>query len=103
MQGTFNRSQVDFDAWSKMPHDPEQIEREMQTQKKRMYKETPPFRMTFREVPKSYLSHNTIKEGSLEEEAQMLVVHNMEVPEPHPAVNNVEMPSEPQPVAVGAS
>lgn len=43
MQGIFNNSLLDFKKWENVPQDAAQIDREMQTQKKRMYAEVPPF------------------------------------------------------------
>ncbi|KAK3097477.1 hypothetical protein FSP39_009971 [Pinctada imbricata] len=102
MRGTFNSSQLDFESWSNFPQNKEQVEKEMQTQKKRMFKETPPFRTIYREVPKSYLSHNTIRESSVEEEPEMLVVHNVDAPNNQPMVNSANIPDQ-QPITVGAS
>lgn len=48
MLGIFNRGNVNFVEWSQVPVDTVmQIDKEMQLQKKRMYKETPPFRKVY--------------------------------------------------------
>lgn len=48
MLGVFNKGNVNFVEWSQVPVDTVvQIDKEMQLQKKRMYKETPPFRKVY--------------------------------------------------------
>ncbi|KAJ8314988.1 hypothetical protein KUTeg_007138 [Tegillarca granosa] len=48
MLGIFNKGNVNFVEWSQVPVDTVmQIDKEMQLQKKRMYKETPPFRKVY--------------------------------------------------------
>ncbi|XP_062601781.1 protein FAM228B-like isoform X7 [Saccostrea cucullata] len=76
MHGTFNQSQLDFEEWSKAQRNRTQVEVEMQTQKKRMYKEVPPFKIPPREVPSSYSEPKTIGIQTIPEETEQLTLKN---------------------------
>lgn len=43
MQGMFNNCNVDFEEWSAAPYDHAKVDEELHIQKKRMFKEVPPF------------------------------------------------------------
>lgn len=76
MHGTFNQSQLDFEQWSKAQRDRAQVEIEMQTQKKRMYKEVPPFKIPPREIPSSYLEPKNVGIQTIPEELEQLTLKN---------------------------
>ncbi|XP_011435680.2 protein FAM228B isoform X2 [Magallana gigas] len=76
MHGTFNQSQLDFELWSKAQRDRAQVEIEMQTQKKRMYKEIPPFKIPPREIPSSYLEPKNVGIQTIPEEFEQLTLKN---------------------------
>lgn len=76
MHGTFNQSQLDFEQWSKAQRDRAQVEIEMQTQKKRMYKEVPPFKIPPREIPSSYLEPKNVGIQTIPEEFEQLTLKN---------------------------
>ncbi|XP_052708814.1 protein FAM228B-like isoform X2 [Crassostrea angulata] len=76
MHGTFNQSQLDFEQWSKAQRDRAQVEIEMQTQKKRMYKEVPPFKIPPREIPFSYLEPKNVGIQTIPEELEQLTLKN---------------------------
>ncbi|XP_061176399.1 protein FAM228B-like isoform X3 [Saccostrea echinata] len=76
MHGTFNQSQLDFEEWSKAQRNRAQVEVEMQTQKKRMYKEVPPFKIPPREVPSSYSEPKNIGIQTIPEEMEQLTLKN---------------------------
>lgn len=76
MHGTFNQSQLDFEQWSKAQRDRAQVEIEMQTQKKRMYKEVPPFKIPPREIPSSYLEPKNVGIQTIPEEIEQLTLKN---------------------------
>lgn len=76
MHGTFNQSQLDFEQWSKAQRDRAQVEIEMQTQKKRMYKEVPPFKIPPREIPSSYLEPKNVGIQTIPEELEQLTLQN---------------------------
>jgi hypothetical protein len=76
MHGTFNQSQLNFEEWSKAQRNRAQVEVEMQTQKKRMYAEVPPFKIPPREVPSSYLEPNNTGIQTIPEELEQLTLKN---------------------------
>lgn len=43
MQGIFNKCNVDFEEWSRAQYNHSLVDEELHIQKKRMFKETPPF------------------------------------------------------------
>lgn len=43
MQGVFNNCNVDFEEWSATPYNHAKVDEELHIQKKRMFKEVPPF------------------------------------------------------------
>ncbi|XP_056014254.1 protein FAM228B-like isoform X18 [Ostrea edulis] len=76
MHGTFNQSQLNFEEWSRAQRNRAQVEMELQTQKKRMYTEVPPFKIPPREVPSSYLEPNNIGIQTIPEELEQLTLKN---------------------------
>nr|XP_022295329.1 protein FAM228B-like isoform X9 [Crassostrea virginica] len=76
MHGTFNQSQLDFEQWSRAQLDRAQVELEMQTQKKRMFKEVPPFKIPPRELPPSYLEPKNVAIQTIPEELEQLTLKN---------------------------
>ncbi|XP_078321964.1 protein FAM228B-like isoform X4 [Crassostrea virginica] len=76
MHGTFNQSQLDFEQWSRAQLDRAQVELEMQTQKKRMFKEVPPFKIPPRELPPSYLEPKNVGIQTIPEELEQLTLKN---------------------------
>ena len=76
MHGTFNQSQLDFEQWSRAQLDRAQVELEMQTQKKRMFKEVPPFKIPPRELPPSYLEPRNVAIQTIPEELEQLTLKN---------------------------
>ncbi|KAK7500034.1 hypothetical protein BaRGS_00008581 [Batillaria attramentaria] len=53
MQGRGTHSGLDFKKWAVMPFDARVVDKEMQTQKKRMFEEKPPYGIPPRQIPKA--------------------------------------------------